>query len=331
MKKIINNVNNILNEMLEGFCFENKDLVYRVNNSNVIASVSHDETVSLISGGGSGHEPSHAGFVGEGMLRAAVCGEIFTSPTPDQILTAIENVYNEKGVLLIVKNYAGDIMNFEMAMELAEDMDIKVEMVVVNDDIAVEDSTYTTGRRGVAGTVLVHKILGHFAALGTDIHELKKIGDHLVKNIKTLGFALEAATVPAIGKPGFILDDEEIEYGVGIHGEPGYKKEKMKGSHDLAKELIEKLKEEFAWSMGDKYGVLINGLGGTPIMEQYIFLNDVNKILQEDGIEIKFVKTGNLMTALDMKGLSLTLIKLDDIEWLEALNSKVVTPAWRTL
>lgn len=328
MKKIINNVEDILDEMLDGFTYEHNDLVERVEGTQVIISKYKNKgNVSLISGGGSGHEPSHAGFVGQGMLSAAVCGEVFTSPTPDQILEAIKNVENSNGVLLIVKNYSGDIMNFEMAMELAEFEDIEVEMVVVNDDIAVEDSTFTTGRRGVAGTVLVHKILGAYADQGASLKELKNLGDNLVKHINTLGVALKAATVPAVGKPGFVLEEDEIEFGVGIHGEPGYQKEKINTSHYLSEEMIDKLKASLAWDEGDSYGVLVNGLGATPYMEQYIFMNDVKKRLAAEKLNIDFKKSGNLMTALDMTGLSLTMIKLEE-GWLDALNYSVKTPAW---
>lgn len=328
MKKIINKVDDILDEMLAGFTYEHEDLVQLVPDTYVITAKYADDTkVSLISGGGSGHEPSHAGFVGKGMLSAAVCGQVFTSPTPDEVLAAITNVPNENGVLLIVKNYSGDIMNFDMAKELAEDMDIQVEVVVVNDDIAVEDSTYTTGRRGVAGTVLVHKILGAYADKGATLQELKAIGDNLVANMKTLGVALKAATVPAVGKPGFELEEDEIEFGVGIHGEPGYRKAKIQESEELAREILTKIKAELPLDDQGEYALLVNGLGGTPYMEQYVFLNDVKKLLAKNNVNVVYKKSGNLMTALDMTGLSLTVVKLE-AGWLDALNHTVDTPAW---
>ena len=330
MKKIINQVDAILEEMIEGLVFEHDSLVERVPGTHIIKSkYENKNNVSLISGGGSGHEPSHAGFVGEGMLSAAVCGEIFTSPTPDQVFEAIMNVPNDYGVLLIVKNYSGDIMNFEMAQELAEDEGINVEMVIVNDDIAVEDSSFTTGRRGVAGTVLVHKILGYYAHKGASLKELKEIGNTLIPNIKTLGVSLEAATVPAVGKKGFILDENEIEFGVGIHGEPGYERTTMKPSFELASIIIEKIKKDFNGLEGKEVGVLVNGLGSTPIMEQFVFMNDVHTILDKESVKIDFKKSGNLMTALDMTGLSLTIVNLENKEWLEALNASCKTPAWR--
>lgn len=262
------------------------------------------------------------------MLSAAVCGAVFTSPTPDQILEAIKAADEGAGVFMVIKNYSGDIMNFEMAQELAEMEGIDVASVVVDDDIAVENSLYTQGRRGVAGTILVHKILGHAARQGKSLAEIKALADALVPNIKTIGFALSGATVPEVGKPGFVLADDEFEYGVGIHGEPGYKKEKMQSSAVLAKELVDKLADAFELVSGQAYGILINGLGATPLMEQYVFANDVAKLLAEKGVTIHFKKIGDYMTSIDMAGLSLTLIKLDDDAWIQALQSDVTTPAW---
>lgn len=329
MKKVINNPTQVVDEMLKGLCFVHSDLVERLDGFEVITRKAEKSgKVALISGGGSGHEPSHAGFVGEGMLSAAVCGAVFTSPTPDQVLEAIKAADEGAGVFMIIKNYSGDIMNFEMAQELAEMEGIEVASVVVDDDIAVEDSLYTQGRRGVAGTILVHKILGHAAREGKSLSEIKELADDLVKNIHTIGVALSGATVPEVGKPGFVLEDDEIEYGVGIHGEPGYRKEKLVSSHDLAQELVGKLLESFDAQSGDRYGILINGMGATPLMEQYVFANDVAGLLSEKGIEVAYKKLGNYMTAIDMAGLSLTLIKLDQPGYLEALNSPVTTAAW---
>lgn len=231
-------------------------------------------------------------------------------------------------MLLIIKNYSGDVMNFEMAREMAEMEEIKVEQIIVDDDIAVENSLYTQGRRGVAGTVLVHKILGAAAHQGASLDEIKDLADKVVKNIKTIGLALSAATVPEVGKPGFVLDEDEIEYGVGIHSEPGYRREKMKTSYELATELVGKLKEEFKFAAGQKYGILVNGMGATPLMEQFIFMNDVAKLLTEEKIEVLFKKVGNYMTSIDMAGLSLTMIKLEDDQWLKNLNEDVKTISW---
>ena len=329
MKKIINKPENVVTEMLDGLAYVHSDLVHRVDGFDII--VRNEQAagqVGLISGGGSGHEPAHAGFVGDGMLSAAIAGAVFTSPTPDQIYEAIKSADEGAGVLLIIKNYSGDVMNFEMARELAEMEEIKVEQIIVDDDIAVENSLYTQGRRGVAGTVLVHKILGAAAHQGASLDEIKDLADKVVKNIKTIGLALSAATVPEVGKPGFVLDDNEIDYGVGIHSEPGYRREKMKTSYELATELVGKLKEEFKFEAGQKYGILVNGMGATPLMEQFIFMNDVAKLLTEENIEILFKKVGYYMTSIDMAGLSLTMIKLEDDQWLKNLNEDVKTISW---
>lgn len=329
MKKIINNPADVWEEMLRGLSFTHSDLVERLGETGVIYRKYEGKgKVGLVSGGGSGHEPSHAGFVGKGMLSAAVCGEVFTSPTPDQVFEAIKKADQGAGVLLIIKNYTGDVMNFEMAMEMAEMEDIKVEKVIVNDDIAVEDSTYTAGRRGVAGTVLVHKILGAAAEAGFSLEEIKALGEKVIDNIKTVGVAISPATVPAVGKPGFELADDEMEYGIGIHGEPGYRREKIKSSKEIAKELVSRLKEELNWKKGDRYGVFVNGLGGTPLMELYIFMNDVQEILSKEGLVFDYKKVASYMTSIEMAGLSLTLIKLEDEKWVEYLNQPVETAAW---
>ncbi|ESA50414.1 dihydroxyacetone kinase subunit DhaK [Streptococcus pyogenes] len=329
MKKIMNDATQIVDDMLQGLAYMHDDLVERLDGYDVIVRKAEKTgKVALISGGGSGHEPSHAGFVGEGMLSAAICGAVFTSPTPDQILEAIKAADEGAGVFMVIKNYSGDIMNFEMAQELAEMEGIDVASVVVDDDIAVENSLYTQGRRGVAGTILVHKILGHAAREGKSLADIKALADELVLNIKTIGLALSGATVPEVGKPGFVLEDDAFEYGVGIHGEPGYKKEKLQSSSVLAQELVTKLADSFDMSAGQHYGVLVNGLGATPLMEQYVFANDVAKLLAEKDVTVSFKKIGDYMTSIDMAGLSLTLIKLDKDEWTEALQSDVITPAW---
>jgi dihydroxyacetone kinase-like protein len=330
MKKIINSPENVVDEMLEGIAFAYDSLVERVPDTNVITrKADKSGKVGLVSGGGSGHEPSHAGFVGKGMLSSAVSGQVFTSPTPDQVLEGIKAADEGAGVFLIIKNYTGDVMNFEIAQEMAEAEGIDVETVVVDDDIAVEDSTWTAGKRGVAGTVLVHKILGGAADAGKSLSEIKEIADKLVPNIKSIGLALSPATNPEVGEPGFELDEDEIEYGIGIHGEPGYRREKLQPSKELAKELVEKLKEDFDWSNGDEYAVLVNGMGATPEMELFVFMNDVKELLaDQEGLNLSFRKVGDLMTAIDMAGLSLTLIKLEDADWLEYLNAPVNVIGW---
>ena len=329
MKKIINKPENVVTEMLDGLAYVHSDLVHRVEGFDIIARNEQAAgQVGLISGGGSGHEPAHAGFVGDGMLSAAIAGAVFTSPTPDQILEAIKEADQGAGVFMVVKNYSGDIMNFEMAQELAEMEGIEVASVVVDDDIAVENSLYTQGRRGVAGTIFVHKILGHAAREGKSLAEIKDLADKIVPNIHTIGLALSGATVPEVGKPGFVLAEDEIEYGIGIHGEPGYRKESMQPSRQLAEELTGKLLEAFEAKAGERYALLINGMGATPLMEQYIFTNDVASILGDAGLDVAFKKLGNYMTSIDMAGLSLTLMKIAEDAWLEALESPVKTIAW---
>lgn len=329
MKKIINKPENVVTEMLDGLAYIHSDLVHRVEGVDIIARNEQAAgQVGLISGGGSGHEPAHAGFVGDGMLSAAIAGAVFTSPTPDQILEAIKEADQGAGVFMVVKNYSGDIMNFEMAQELAEMEGIEVASVVVDDDIAVENSLYTQGRRGVAGTIFVHKILGHAAREGKSLAEIKDLADKIVPNIHTIGLALSGATVPEVGKPGFVLAEDEIEYGIGIHGEPGYRKESMQPSRQLAEELTGKLLEAFEAKAGERYALLINGMGATPLMEQYIFANDVASILGDAGLDVVYRKLGNYMTSIDMAGLSLTLMKIEDDAWLEALESPVKTIAW---
>ena len=329
MKKIINKPENVVTEMLDGLAYVHSDLVHRVEGFDIIARNEQAAgQVGLISGGGSGHEPAHAGFVGDGMLSAAIAGAVFTSPTPDQILEAIKAADQGAGVFMVVKNYSGDIMNFEMAQELAEMEGVEVASVVVDDDIAVENSLYTQGRRGVAGTIFVHKILGHAAREGKSLAEIKDLADKIVPNIHTIGLALSGATVPEVGKPGFVLAEDEIEYGIGIHGEPGYRKESMQPSRQLAEELTGKLLEAFEAKTGERYALLINGMGATPLMEQYVFANDVASILGDAGLDVAYKKLGNYMTSIDMAGLSLTLMKIENDAWLEALESPVKTIAW---
>ena len=329
MKKIINKPENVVTEMLDGLAYVHSDLVHRVEGFDIIARNEQAAgQVGLISGGGSGHEPAHAGFVGDGMLSAAIAGAVFTSPTPDQILEAIKEADQGAGVFMVVKNYSGDIMNFEMAQELAEMEGIEVASVVVDDDIAVENSLYTQGRRGVAGTIFVHKILGHAAREGKSLAEIKDLADKIVPNIHTIGLALSGATVPEVGKPGFVLAEDEIEYGIGIHGEPGYRKESMQPSRQLAEELTGKLLEAFEAKTDERYALLINGMGATPLMEQYVVANDVASLLGDAGLDVVYRKLGNYMTSIDMAGLSLTLMKIDDDAWLEALESPVKTIAW---
>lgn len=331
MKKIMNDPQNIVPEMVAGLVQAYPQYVERLPETEAL--VRHDKAsmenkVGVISGGGSGHEPTHAGFVGAGMLSAAVAGQVFTSPTPDQIYAAIKAADHGKGVFMVIKNYSGDVMNFDMAKDMADLDDIQAKSIVVDDDIAVENSTYTQGRRGVAGTIFMHKIIGAAADQGASLDELEALAKKVLPNIKTIAVALSGATVPEVGKPGFDLADDEIEYGVGIHGEPGYRKEKLQPSKALVTELLGRLKAEFKYQAGDHFAVLINGMGATPLMEQYVFTHDVLDQLAAEKITVDFTKVGNYMTSLDMAGISLTLFKLADDAWLKGLQYPVDTIAW---
>lgn len=330
MKKIINKPENVVNEMLEGLVKSGKEYIKRLEGYNVIVRAEKDDKVALVSGGGSGHEPSHAGYVGYGMLDAAVAGEVFTSPTPDQILEAIKAVDSKKGVLLIIKNYSGDIMNFDMAAEMAEMEGIEVQKVVVNDDVAVENSTYTTGRRGVAGTVFVHKIAGAAAQSGMEISKVKEIANRVIANVRTMGMSLGPCTVPALGKPSFSLEENEIEMGLGIHGEPGTHKEELRSADELSEYMVGKILEDIQISKDEEVAVMINGLGATPLMELYIVNRKVNELLASKGIIIDKTYVGNYMTSIEMPGFSITILKLDN-ELKSLLKSKANTLAFKEI
>lgn len=310
MKKLLNDVSNVVEEMLEGIAYAKKDL-YKVEGYNVIAKKQKEDKVGLVSGGGSGHEPAHAGYVGYGLLDAAVSGEVFTSPTPDQVLAGIMAADNGKGVLLIIKNYTGDIMNFEMAAEMAVDQGINVEKVIVADDIAVENSLYTIGRRGVAGTVFVHKIAGSAAQAGEDLQSVKEIALEVIENTKTLGMSLGGCVVPASGKPSFVLAHDEIEMGLGIHGEPGTHKEKIKSAKEHVEYITSKLLEA-SNIQDEEVVVLVNGLGATTLMELYVINKNLNDILKEKNIKVHKSLVGNYMTSLEMPGFSISILKLSE-------------------
>lgn len=331
MKKIINDPANVVEEMISGMVKSYPQYIKRIPNTTALVRSNENSMknkVGLVSGGGSGHEPAHVGYVGKGMLSAAVAGQVFTSPTPDQIYEAIKASDHGKGVFLIIKNYSGDVMNFEMAKDMADMDGIKVKSIVVDDDIAVENSLYTQGRRGVAGTIFMHKILGAAADQGATLEEIDKLAKEILPNINTIAVALSAATVPEVGKPGFELADDEIEYGVGIHSEPGYRREKIKPSKDLVKELLGKIDESMHLESNKQYAVLVNGMGATPLMEQFIFSNDICNQLSEKEIKPVFMKVGNYMTSIDMAGISLTVFEIKDSKWLDYLNYPVETIAW---
>lgn len=327
MKKIINDPEQVVDEMLTGMVLAHSEQLERVAGFNVlIRKKKKKDKVTLISGGGSGHEPAHGGFVGYGMLDASVSGEVFTSPTPDQILEAIKAVDTSKGSLLIIKNYSGDVMNFEMAGEMAELEGIEVEQVIINDDVAVENSTYTTGRRGIAGTVFVHKIAGALAERGASLSQVKSIAEKVIENLRSKGMALTSCTLPLVGKPTFSISEDEMEVGLGIHGEPGVEKIKIKPAADIAKNLVESIIEDLPFKAGDEVALLVNGLGSTPIMELYILNKSVAEICREKGIKVYKTYVNEFMTSLEMAGASVSMLKLDE-ELKELLDEKANTLA----
>jgi dihydroxyacetone kinase-like protein len=328
MKKLINDVESVEEQMILGLVKSAPHKLRKLDEGNIVVRARKKEgKVALASGGGSGHEPAHGGFVGEGMLDCAVAGPVFTSPTPDKILAGIQAVDAGKGVLCIVKNYSGDIMNFEMAVDMAGDEDIEADYVVVNDDVAVKDSLYTTGRRGVAGTVLVHKIAGAKAEQGASLPEVKAVAEKVIANVRTMGMALSPCTVPASGKPGFELDADEVEIGIGIHGEPGTDREKLSTANETAKKLLDRILADLDFQ-GQEVVVLVNGMGATPLMELYIINNFVQDYLKEKGVKVYDTMVGNFMTSIEMAGFSLTLLRLDD-EMKALYDAKADTLAWK--
>lgn len=331
MKKVINNPEYVVEEMLEGMAYAYPQYVKKLDNANVLVRKNpKTDKVALVSGGGSGHEPSHGGFVGLGMLDGAVAGAVFTSPTPDQVYEAIKAVATDAGVLLVVKNYTGDVMNFDMAKEMAEMDGIKVDSVTVNDDVAVENSTWTIGRRGIAGTVLVHKIAGAKAETGATLEEVKAVAEKVIANVRSMGMALTPCIVPAAGKPNFTLAENEMEIGMGIHGEPGTHREELKPADEIVTHLMDKILADMNLAEGDEVAVLVNGLGGTPLMEQFIVNRKVNKVLEEKKVSVYKTIVGEYMTSIEMAGFSISLLKLDD-ELKSLLDAKADTPAFKQL
>ncbi|MGO3403458.1 MAG: dihydroxyacetone kinase subunit DhaK [Staphylococcus equorum] len=318
MKKLIKDKTQFLTDMLDGLSLTNNEIGV-IADTVVVRKDKKKQGVALVSGGGSGHEPAHAGYVAEGMLDAAVCGEVFTSPTPDKILSAIKTVDNGDGVLLIVKNYAGDVMNFEMAQEMAEMEDIQVATVIVKDDIAVSDDDK---RRGVAGTVLAHKYAGYLADQGESLTNIKEKVDQFLPSVKTLGMALTAPMVPTTGQYGFDIESDEMEIGVGIHGEKGLSREKVETVDQIVERLIKALMEEVS---SEKLIVMVNGMGATPLSELNIAAKYVAENFQEKHIDVVHWFVGDYMTALDMQGLSLTLVPYTE-EVLTALTQSTASP-----
>jgi len=310
MKKLINGAGTVLEESLDGFAAAHADiLLLGPERKFVRRRTLKPGKVGLISGGGSGHEPLHAGFVGHGMLDAACPGQVFTSPTPDQMIEAAEAVDTGAGVLFIVKNYECDVMNFTMAAEMAGR---EVASVVTNDDVAVEKSTYTTGRRGVAGTLIVEKVVGAAAESGMPLAALKALGDEINRRTRSMGVALSPCTVPAAGRPNFTLADDEMEMGVGIHGEPGRRRVKLASANAIAEELVGAILKDLAPKPGSEVLLLVNGFGATPLIELYLMVNSARRILDGAGIKAVRFLTGSYVTSLDMAGVSITVSALDE-------------------
>lgn len=330
MKKVMNEPEDLVVEMCNGMAMAHPELEFMKKYKVMKKKDLNENKVTLISGGGSGHEPAHAGLVGKGMLDAAVCGDVFASPSQIQVYQAIKATAGKKGALLVIKNYSGDIMNFKNAAHMASEDGIPVEYVKVDDDIAVEDSLYTVGRRGVAGTVLVHKIAGAAAEKGRSLKEVKEVAEKAAENVRSIGFALTSCTVPASGAPTFKLADDEIEYGVGIHGEPGTRRGKMASADELAERMVNDLLKDLKMEEGDasEIVVLVNGFGGTPLQELYLFNHFVTRILADKKIQINRAFVGNYMTSIDMAGASLTVMKLDE-ELKTLLSSESTAPAFR--
>ena len=328
MKKIINRPETVVDEMCCGMVLAHPELAldrqYRIIH---VKSPAHDK-VSLISGGGSGHEPAHAGFVGQGLLDAAVCGDVFASPSQVQVYQAIRKTASKQGVLLIIKNYSGDMMNFTNAAHMAREDGIPVEFVKVDDDIAVRDSLYTVGRRGVAGTIFVHKIAGAAAAQGKSLMEVKAVAEKAVSRVRSMGFALTSCTVPAKGTPTFELGENELEYGVGIHGEPGIQREPLTSARELAGRMVSSLTDELGLSHpgGHSVALLINGFGATPLMELYLLCAEVTRELAERNLKVERTLVGNYMTSIDMAGASVSILSLDQ-ELKELLDVPCNAPA----
>ncbi len=330
MKKLINDPEAVVQDALHGMEAAHGDRLRVSYDPALIVRSDAPVTgkVAIISGGGSGHEPMHGGFVGMGMLDAACPGEVFTSPTPDQMLAATKAVDGGAGVIHVVKNYTGDVMNFDMAAELGKAEDIQVETVLTNDDVAVQDSLYTAGRRGVGVTVLVEKICGGAAQDGRSLQEVAELGRRVNANGRSMGMALTPCITPASGNPSFELGEDEVEIGIGIHGEPGRFRETLGPASQTAERLMTPILEDLPFSSGDKVLAFVNGMGGTPLIELYVVYAEVAKIAHAHGLTIERNLVGNFITSLEMQGCSITLLKLDD-EMTRYWDAPVNTPALR--
>jgi dihydroxyacetone kinase-like protein len=315
MKKLINAPERVVEEMLRGMGLAHPELVRIIPEYGVVvrADAPVEGKVALVSGGGSGHEPTHGGYVGQGMLDAACAGAVFTSPTPEQMLEATKAVDGGAGVFYVVKNYTGDVLNFEMAGELAEAEEIETDYVVTNDDVAVEDSTFTSGRRGIAGTVFVHKICGAAADDGRDLGQIKELAEKVNSNVRSMGMALTSCTPPESGEPIFDIGDDEMEIGIGIHGEPGVERKEIEPADRIVEELLGRILGDSVDFSGSEVAVIVNGMGGTPLMELYVAYAHVHDVLEREGVSVwRMPYIGDYMTSLEMAGFSITLLKLDD-------------------
>jgi dihydroxyacetone kinase-like protein len=330
MKKLINDPDHVVRESLQGFALAHPDLVdVHFDPTYVVRTDgAQDGKVGIVSGGGSGHEPMHNGYVGRGMLDAACPGEVFTSPTPDQMQAATEAVDGGAGVLHIVKNYTGDVMNFDMAADLAEDSGVDVRSVVINDDVAVEDSTYTAGRRGVGGTVLIEKICGAAADAGRSLDEVADLAERCNDEVRSMGMALTSCTVPSAGEPTFDLGEDEMEIGIGIHGEPGRERKEIAPADDIVDMLMEPIIDDLPFQDGDDVLLFVNGMGGTPMIELYLAYRKAKEICDQTGLTVVRNLVGPYITSLEMAGLSITMLRMDD-DLVSLWDAPVHTPGLR--
>ena len=327
MKKLINDPDDVVDEMLDGMVAAHPDRLRRLPDTQVVVRTDAPlEKVGVVSGGGSGHEPTHAGYIGDGMLDGAAAGDVFSSPPADEFEELIDACDGGEGVLAVVKNYEGDVMNFETAIELAELEGVEVETVVVDDDVAVEDSLYTSGRRGVCGTILVHRAVGAKAAEGADLAEVQRVGQKVVDNVGTMGMALTSCVTPEKGEPTFDLGEDEIELGIGIHGEPGTERTGTMAADEVADELAESVLADLELDEGQEVLTIVNGMGGTPLMELYVVNRRLQELLDDRGLDTWDAWVGDYMTSLDMAGCSITVCAVDD-ELKELLGAPADTPA----
>ena len=328
MKKLINDSDDVVDEMLDGMVAAYPDQVRRLPDTKVLVreDTPVDRKVGIVSGGGSGHEPTHAGYLGDGMLDGAAAGEVFTSPTADELEELVAAADSGEGVLMVIKNYEGDVMNFETAGEMVEMEGTNVAQVVVDDDVAVEDSLYTSGRRGVCGTILVHKAAGAKAAEGADLEEVQRVGQKVIDNVGTMGMALTSCVTPEKGEATFDLPEDEIELGIGIHGEPGVERTDVMSADEITEELTEAVLEDLDLEAGQEVMTIVNGMGGTPQMELFVVNRKLQQLLSDHGLETWDAWVGDYMTSLDMEGCSITVCAVDD-ELKELLGAPADTPA----